>query len=70
MLHWDQDKECWDFRTRWQEVIRVGRATAQRRKVTIAASCIQDEETKNNYHETISRETPDRQRRAKRKEDE
>lgn len=68
-MHRDQDKECWDFRTRWKEAIRVGRATAKRRKVTIAAS-IQDEETKNNPHETISRETPDGQGRAKRKENE
>lgn len=66
-LRRDQDKECWDFRTRWEEVIRAGRATAKRRKVTIAASCIQDEETKNNHDETISRETPEGQRRAKRK---
>lgn len=69
-LHRDQDKECWDFRRRWKEVIRVGRATAKRRNVTIAASCLQDQETKNNHHETISRETLAGQRRAKRKENE
>lgn len=35
--------------------------------MTVAASCIQDEETKNNHHGTISRETPGGQRRAREK---